>query len=291
MGSFGEKLRREREMRKVSLDEIATVTKIGTRSLKALEDENFAILPGGIFNKGFVRAYARFLGMDEDQAVADYQAAANEQPVSVKQIATQSAIAKANRLAAQQARESSENSGIIRTAVLLIVVGLIAFGGYKAVRRGWFHALKRPSLHRQMKEPAPAVASTTASPTPVQSANTPADNAPAPATTAAPAPVATATPAARAPVPQPSPVAAEFTVGIKTSAESWLSVTADGKRAFQRLFEANEEQSVTATSKVQIKIGNPSGTELSLNGKPLAIGGDLSRPRTITVDASGLISE
>ena len=68
-------------MRGVSLDEIAESTKIGTRLLKALEDEQFDLLPGGIFNKGFVRAYAKYLGMDEDQAVADYlQAAGNEEP-------------------------------------------------------------------------------------------------------------------------------------------------------------------------------------------------------------------
>src|SRR5512133_2130734 len=78
VGSFGERLRREREMRKVSLEEIAAATKIGTRHLRALEEEDFKKLPGGIFNKGFVRAYARFLGINEDQAVSDYLIAAGE---------------------------------------------------------------------------------------------------------------------------------------------------------------------------------------------------------------------
>lgn len=75
MGSFGERMQRERELRGVTLDEISVVTKIGTRSLKALEQEEFDKLPGGIFNKGFVRAYARYLGIDPDEAVADYLAA------------------------------------------------------------------------------------------------------------------------------------------------------------------------------------------------------------------------
>lgn len=78
MGSFGERLRREREMRGITLDEIGAATKIGTRSLKAIEDEDFKKLPGGIFNKGFVRAYAKFLGISEEQAVADYLAACGE---------------------------------------------------------------------------------------------------------------------------------------------------------------------------------------------------------------------
>ena len=80
MGKFGDKLRREREMRGVTLDEIAEATKIGTRSLRALEEERFDQLPGGIFNKGFVRSYARFLGLDEEQAVSDYITAQSEQP-------------------------------------------------------------------------------------------------------------------------------------------------------------------------------------------------------------------
>jgi len=72
---FGERIRREREMRNITLDEIVNATKIGSRTLRALEDEDFSKLPGGIFNKGFVRAYARYLGIDEEQAVADYLAA------------------------------------------------------------------------------------------------------------------------------------------------------------------------------------------------------------------------
>ena len=80
MGAFGDRLRREREMRGITLDEITESTKISRRHLDALEGEHFDQLPGGVFNKGFVRAYARFLGIDEDQAVADYSTASNEQP-------------------------------------------------------------------------------------------------------------------------------------------------------------------------------------------------------------------
>src|ERR1035438_9515350 len=72
VGSFGERLRREREMRAISLDDIADATKIGTRLLRALEEEHFELLPGGIFNKGFVRAYAKYVGLNEEEAVADY---------------------------------------------------------------------------------------------------------------------------------------------------------------------------------------------------------------------------
>src|SRR6266566_7317506 len=73
--SFGARLKREREQRGVTLDDIALSTKIGKRFLTALEEEHFEQLPGGIFSKGFVRAYARHLGIDEEQAVADYLSA------------------------------------------------------------------------------------------------------------------------------------------------------------------------------------------------------------------------
>src|SRR5947199_9396607 len=79
MGSFGERMKREREMRAITIEQIAESTKIGSRMLHALEHEDFAKLPGGIFNKGFVRAYAKYLGLDEEQAVTDYLAAEVEQ--------------------------------------------------------------------------------------------------------------------------------------------------------------------------------------------------------------------
>jgi cytoskeletal protein RodZ len=81
VGSFGEKLRRQRELRGLSLEAISTTTKIGTRMLRAIEDEHFDQLPGGVFNKGFVRAYARQVGLDEDEAVTDYLTALRESQI------------------------------------------------------------------------------------------------------------------------------------------------------------------------------------------------------------------
>ncbi len=75
MESLGARLKREREKRKITLDEISLSTKIGTRFLLAIEEEHFDQLPGGIFNKGFVKAYARSVGVDEAEAVAEYELA------------------------------------------------------------------------------------------------------------------------------------------------------------------------------------------------------------------------
>ena len=72
MSSFGENLRREREIREVSLQEIADFTKINLRFLEAIEEEDFGKLPGGVFNRGFIRAYTQHLGLDDVKVLSEY---------------------------------------------------------------------------------------------------------------------------------------------------------------------------------------------------------------------------
>ena len=72
MANFGETLKREREQRDIPLRDIANATKINLRYLEALEQNRFDILPGGVFNKGFIRAYARFIGADGEALVQRY---------------------------------------------------------------------------------------------------------------------------------------------------------------------------------------------------------------------------
>src|ERR1700721_1863461 len=81
--TFGESLKREREMRGVTLDEISGATRIATRFLKAIETEQWDQLPGGVFNRGFVRAVARYLGLDEENIVAEYTLAVGDRPTAV----------------------------------------------------------------------------------------------------------------------------------------------------------------------------------------------------------------
>ena len=59
-------------MRQISLREISEATKINLRYLDALERDDFKHLPGGVFNKGFVRAYAQFIGIDPETMVTAY---------------------------------------------------------------------------------------------------------------------------------------------------------------------------------------------------------------------------
>lgn len=74
MTSLGQELRRERELRAVTLKEIANLTKISLRYLQALEEDRLDILPGPFFVKGVIRAFAKAIGADEDYFLNKYHA-------------------------------------------------------------------------------------------------------------------------------------------------------------------------------------------------------------------------
>ncbi len=77
--SFGEELKRERELREITLREVSESTKINLRYLEALERNAFENLPGGVFNRGFVRAYSKFIGIDPESMVDAYLLQENAQ--------------------------------------------------------------------------------------------------------------------------------------------------------------------------------------------------------------------
>jgi cytoskeleton protein RodZ len=74
METLGQKLRKEREMRGISLDQIAQATRIQKQFLRALEENNFDILPAPVFITGFLRVYATHLGLDADAIITEYEA-------------------------------------------------------------------------------------------------------------------------------------------------------------------------------------------------------------------------
>src|ERR1700730_135499 len=81
-GNFGERLKREREMREVSLEELTKATRISIRFLLALENEDWEKLPGGVFGHGFVSTIAPYLGRDEDAALGEYDRARGGQALA-----------------------------------------------------------------------------------------------------------------------------------------------------------------------------------------------------------------
>jgi cytoskeletal protein RodZ len=86
VGAFGDKFRKAREKKNISLDDASNVTKISARMLQAIEEERFDQLPGGVFNKGFIRAYAKHLGLNDEEAVTDYLACLRQAQIDAHEV-------------------------------------------------------------------------------------------------------------------------------------------------------------------------------------------------------------
>lgn len=268
MGGFGDRLRREREMRGITLDEICESTKISHRHLEALERERFDQLPGGVFNKGFVRAYARFLGIDEDQAVADYSAAINEQPEPEDKFPLE--------VHAQPDPELNP-----RRSSLPLIFALAALAG---VLVGYFFWLKskpvpRPAEPTQQASPAPK------SSAPVAPASRATEGAQA---TAMSAPVEQNAQRSVLPAAKKS-AEKDFVLLIRAKEDSWVSIVADGRSVMQRVLIADRQKLVKAGKQIVLRTGNAGGIDVIFNGKSVGALGNENEPRTLTFNATGLV--
>ena len=214
-GSFGERLRREREMRGISLENIAAATKIGTRLLRALEEEHFELLPGGIFNKGFVRAYAKYLGLNEEEAVADYLQAAGESGPDPRLIAEQNA-SRMERGGENLGHSGAPRFPLIPVLILLVVVAA-GWAGWKVYQERLNARASRSEAAADVGQP-PATKSETAAPSP---GNTPVANAPSVQNKATPA-----SPPAVSTSPKDSLTNSGVNPGVGTNPEAKNTTTA-----------------------------------------------------------------
>ena len=317
MESFGARLKREREQRKITLDDIALSTKIGARFLAALEEEQFDRLPGGIFNKSFVRAYARYLGIDETQAVADYVAASTE---TLPESGPEETIDLA-AMAAQSKKTNRSTGGIpwgaFALALLIVAFSFAVWGFYSREKTPRPARALAPSPLAKASAPAPAnvtpdAPSRPAPPETVSASSQPAaglsDVGPAPEP-AAPvsAPPQSAPPQSAAPEPAatgsttsvpavataaapsaPGSIPGSFLVQVKAREDSWVSIVADGKPVMEQILSASAEKSIEAHSQVILKTGNVGALDILFNGKQLPPQGDFSRVKTLTFDSNGL---
>jgi len=77
---IGTILREARNRRKVDLEEVEEATRIRVRYLRAIENEEWDVLPGGVYTRGFIRAYASFLGLDGERLADDYRSSVEATP-------------------------------------------------------------------------------------------------------------------------------------------------------------------------------------------------------------------
>jgi cytoskeleton protein RodZ len=290
VASFGAQLRQEREKQKVSLDDISLTTKISTRMLRALEEEHFDQLPGGIFNKGFIRAYARCLGIDEDQAIADYLATINP-PGNKSENDDQAPVLEPP--SREEFREKNDGAaslpwGILAAALLIGALGFTAWSFYSRESQKGTPASAAPAANSPNFPPAAVV---DRSPSPP-----PSDSAAATVEIAKPGSQPVPTPAATSPVsttdqsPRPTPHPGGFVVLIKAREDSWLSVSVDGEVSTHGILTAPAEKSVRAASEITIKAGNIGALDFEFNGQKLPLQGGSGEVKTLTFDAHGLRS-
>ena len=283
MGSFGERMRREREMRGITLEEIAESTKIGTRSLRALEDEDFGRLPGGIFNKGFVRSYARYLGIDEDQAIGDFTAA-------YEKSRSEPLMPDAAPVEPPHRRDWPVRS-LVMAGLLVVTLGVAAWrlpsdlpAAYAAVKHragSWFERAEKPAASAPAAKPASQAPAAARGDAASGSQEKPAQ----------PAPPATADDAGKtgAAPPENKPQAREnFEVQIRARQDTWVSVSADGKVLLEGVMNASSERTLNARNQMIVKTGNAAGVEISHNGRPLPPLGSEHQVKTVVFTPEGM---
>ena len=291
MGAFGDRLRREREMRGITLDEITESTKISRRHLEALEREHFDQLPGGVFNKGFVRAYARFLGLDEDQAVADYSAASNEKPEPENKFPLE--------IHEQPNRElNPRSSNLPLIFAIAALVGVLV--GYGFWVRSKQHS-SAPVEKTQQAAPVNSASEPQANASPTQPVTSSSPDVSKDSASAEKQPPEQVTALARPVEPKHDIVASDtaddpppgkekaFFVQVKAKEDSWVSIVADGKSVMQRVLPADKNKKVKAGKSLILRTGNAGGIEVSFNGRSLGALGNENEPRTLTFNASGLV--
>jgi cytoskeleton protein RodZ len=128
MATLGEKLRQAREAKGLSLRDVAEITRVAVNYLESIEEDNFKPLPGGIFNKGFVRSFAKAVGVDEQEALADYS------NLMAREIAA--APEEENNLKTRRSEiltNEAQPSAFGRILLALIFLGLIGVGVWYAL--------------------------------------------------------------------------------------------------------------------------------------------------------------
>ena len=128
--TIGEQLRLAREERGIPLREISNETRISVRYLEAIEASDYKRLPGGIFNRSFVRAYARCIGYDEKEAVEAYARYMREQGEAGDEVVTTPHHAKV------YTDVPATRSPVLTVILAIVILAILTVGALAALH--WF---------------------------------------------------------------------------------------------------------------------------------------------------------
>ena len=262
-GDFGRTLREARERRGLSLRQIASATKISMLTLEALEKNDIARLPGGIFSRAFVRSYALEVGLDPEETIQEFMGQYPQDSVTAGHPTTR----QVDDYVAVESDRKMATTFLRLIFVSIPIAAIVVYFG-TAGRR----AAVRKALGVQASEPA-------APSTPVI-AQQPA--------AADPDPDASAAAPQRAPVTGVAAVAPgaqdtdRLVVQLKAVQRSWVSAIVDGQRAVQRVFLPGDEQTLDVRRDLVLTAGDGGAITVTLNGaaaKPIGPSGQTATAR------------
>jgi cytoskeleton protein RodZ len=239
--TVGARLREAREKRGVSLRQIANSTRISVMSLEALERSDLSRLPGGIFTRAFIRAYAQEVGLDPDRTIQDF----------IAELPRETARATAHPVAVEDGEKLESDRKAVATALRLVLVSLPIIGLVV------YYGTHRPpgTAPHEGSPSTDAHASAAGEPAALQPPPSEADTVPAPRAAAS-----AATPAAPA-------VSSSLSLEIAPTGACWVSVSADGEPVYSGLMNGGEKRTVTAKDHIALSIGDAGAFAYTLNGR------------------------
>ena len=242
LATFGEELRREREIRGISLKEISDATKISKRFLEAIERNDHKTLPAPVFTRGFVREYARYLGLNAEEMVTRYNYAASGDDRIEQSAHLQSLV--------QPQPPPREPKGIpplyarIDRNIYLLIAIVVAL----SLVTWWALRFKREAR----AEAVDAVS---------HSAPVPPVGAPAPHAAPVKPPVAAVAP------PRPAPTDDLLHLTMDLTDDSWVTLKADGKTVVNDELKSGDHRTFEAHDQFFFStVGNPEGLTMTMNG-------------------------
>ena len=255
---LGARLRRAREARGISLRHIANTTKISVRALEAVERNDLSHLPGGIFTRAFVRAYAAEVGLDPEGILREFlsQAPHAHEPFGEPD----------EPAGAGSWTERLPLGTMLRVAAVLAVVAAVAYGlvrWYDYARGGQPNSRSVPDA-AMMVAPEPALATRAA----MQQTGGTAERAPDPIAPAAPP--------------------GTFTVLVSARGPCWVSARIDGRPPAEQLLAEGARLVLRAEQEVVLKVGDAGAVALEINGRAARLLGGTGRVVTARIGADNL---
>lgn len=262
--SVGPFLKQAREAQGLSLEQVASLTRIQSKFLQALEDEDFADLPEQVFTRGFVRTYARSLGMNEEDVLRRFSESSSEFYARGQQEQHQ-----------VQLKLEEERRGKLNRNVVIVVTGAVLLGLVFLLPKRQVTLPSSPSQNTTVPTPtAPLPKQETQTPPPAQETGQPdvaSREEPAPVVPASvpanPTRVAKSTDAVTPGSAPVSPTANPMLLELEATQLTWVVVKSDEDEPHEALLQPGQRATWEATSQFTLTLGNAGGVVVRLNGE------------------------